>query len=508
MPSCAGGSNLESDDLRYARAPALTEGDNGTVRVVDAVWGGTSTCHLSSDGFVWYRQRERSFAPFEVRYVACASSAARVVAASDPPLPHWAEPRATSRALFVAGTLQDDLSRAGTLEMAALARGAGIPLTWMLGNLRQLAVNRDVYDLNHRRFGDDLQIEPYDDLRAATQRTLPWFRLTTTIDGGGHERTIAHDLALGARAFWGIAWNSNGIDGNADRGTPGGAYCADRGSYKRTAVDGCRLVGLEWTARDLTRAYFSGHEEAYSTDPDDLLQRASLAPDAAAHYARAIVDAYARAGEDRPLILVAQQEAAGAGADPFGSWAVLAALYSEARRAGMTATTMSDAVARARAFAGEPRAIAFPYIPGLPNVYQGSPVQPPAPYPATIDYADRHVAMTFVAGRTLPVRVYPFDAAQTSAWDRPLTQLAPLEFPALTRVARTADSLILHFQAPVATRFGVAIWSDPTALRWAPHTVVRAGRAGAVAAFDLPAGESDVALRCGLCGRATLDASP
>src|SRR5581483_9504778 len=99
----------------------------------------------------------------------------RLVAWSDPPLPHWAGATGTGKGLFVAASLQDDVSRAGTLEMAALARSAGIPMTWMLGNLRQLALNADVYDLNHRRFGDDLQIEPYDDLLAATRRVLPWF---------------------------------------------------------------------------------------------------------------------------------------------------------------------------------------------------------------------------------------------------------------------------------------------------------------------------------------------
>ena len=395
----------------------------------------------------------------------------------------------------------------GTLEMGALARSAGIPMTWMLGNLRQLATNRAVYDLNHRLFGDDLQIEPYDDLLAATRRALPWFRLTTTIDGGGHERTIEHDLAMGASGFWGIAWNSNGIDGNADRGAPWGTYCADARSYKRPAAMGCYLVGLEWTARDLTRAYFSDHEEAYSTDPDDLLQRAMLSEPEAARYARALVDAYATAGETQPLVMMAQQESAGAGADPFGSWAVLSALYSQARRSGMKATTMSAALQQARSFGGAPRAVAFPYIAGLPNMYQGTPLQPPAPYPATIDYADRQVAMTFVAGRTLPVRVFHFDAATASQWDRPIPSLAPLEFPTLINVARDATSLILHFHAPVTTRFGVALWTDPATLGLNGPGVVRAGRAGTVVAFDLAAGESDVTLRCAHCADAVFEAS-
>jgi hypothetical protein len=141
----------------------------------------------------------------------------------------------------------------------------------MLGNLQQLSTNADIYDATHRGDGDDLQIEPYDDLKAAAAKRLPWFHLQATIDGGGHERLIAHDLAMGSRAFWGIAWNSSGVDGILDRGAPWGVYCADPNSYKRPDPGGaCSLVGVEWTARDLTRSYFSGHEETYSTEPSIL----------------------------------------------------------------------------------------------------------------------------------------------------------------------------------------------------------------------------------------------
>ena len=281
----------------------------------------------------------------------------------------------------------------------------------MLGNQQQLSTNADIYDRTHRADGDDLQIEPYDDLKAAAAKRLPWFHLQVTIDGGGHERLIAHDLAMGSRAFWGIAWNSSGVDGILDRGAPWGVYCADPNSYKRPDPSGaCSLVGVEWTARDLTRSYFSGHEETYSTEPVDLTARAMLEPIAAARYVRELIDAYAAAGETRPLVVMTQQEVAITGADPMAAYTVLSALYGEVRRVGMQALTMSRAVVAARAFAGQPRAVAFPFIAGLPNIYEGFPNPLPRPYPATVDYVDRDAAMTFLAGQAMPTRVFPYAA--------------------------------------------------------------------------------------------------
>lgn len=498
VAACIGDSGFGASEAQLWTRLPLAQGAEGPQSVVDAL-SASDGCALSDDGFFWYEPQTIEFPPLVARFVRCRGPSVEAYARAQPPLPNWSRPTRSTRTLLVAGSLQDDLSRAGSEEIWALARGSGIPLTWMLGNLPQLRRNRDLYQGGHVRFGDDLQIEPYDDLMVATKSSLPWFQLSATIDGGGHERFIDHDLRMGARGFWGIAWNSRGIDSIADAGAPWGTYCADRSSYKRPARSGCDFVGIEWTARDLTRAYFSGHEETYSTDPDDLIERAGLTPGAAGVYARAIVDAYAAAGSTHPLVLMAQQEAAGAGANPLGSWAVLSALYDEARRTGMHAVTMSDAVAATRAFGGRPRAVAFPYIPNLPNVYQGALGTPPLPYPATIDYMDREVAMTFIAGRTLPVRVFPYEFAANSQWDRPLPQLAPGEFATLALAAVSDGGITLRFAAPVAQRFGVALWTDPAKLGAPPGALIEAGKAGAIAVFDLPAGISDHVVRCAAC---------
>ncbi len=475
---------------------------------VDAMVLPATDCNLSADGFVWYAIPEPHFPPTRALVARCGAPNA-LVALSDPAVPHWAQAPPRTAAVFVGGSLQDDLSRLGTVVAAAIAHEQGIPLTWMLGNLRQLSTNADIYDRTHRIDGDDLQIEPYDDLKTVTARRLPWFQLRVTIDGGGHERLIAHDLAMGSRAFWGITWNSSGVDGILDRGAPWGAYCADPKSYKRPDPSGdCPFVGLEWTARDLTRSYFSGHEETYSTEPVDLTARALLEPAAAARYVRQLVDAYAAAGETRPLVVMTQQEVAITGADPMAAYTVLSALYGEVRRVGMRALTMGDAVEAARAFAGQPRAVAFPFIAGLPNIYEGFPNPSPRPYPATVDYVDRDAAMTFVSGQAMPTRVFPYAADTQSVWYRQLLALPPALIPTIQLAARADHALYLQLFAPAPTHSALALWSDRARLGWRSPESIAAGHAAVIVPLNLPAGASQITLRCDRCGDQSLPLSP
>jgi hypothetical protein len=335
------------------------------------------------------------------------------------------------------------------------------------------------------------------------------------IEGSGYERGIAADIADGYRAFWGIAWNSYGVDRDYDEGAPWGAYCADPAFYKRPSSDGtCRLVGLEWTARDLTRAAISDREDLYSTDPDDL-QAAGFDERDGAAYARSLVDAYAAAGETQPLVMIVQQEAdqmdrPPAGSTPWTSAAILDAIFAQARIDGMRALILPEAARAAARFAGDRRAIAFPYIPSEAVPEAKTPWSYRGPYPATIDYHDAEAGMSFVEGRTTPVRVFPYARASTSQTFLTLPRLQRSEMPSLTRAEFAKGRLTLHFRSPVATRYGVALWSDPKRVRWSTQggDITYAGRAGVVAAFDLPRGDSVLVLRCTGCASATFPIAP
>lgn len=443
-------------------------------------------CRVSSDGALWYTVPAGAFSPLRVAASNCAAGALGVVPA---PVPSWAKPSGPTQAVFVAVSLVEK-PRGGPIEpIADAAHDAGVPLTYLLG-WDWIPSNIPIIDREHAR-GDDVQVVPSN--LALAHSAWPWFAPAISVLGAGMERRIDLTLAANLRAFWGITWNSAGVDGTSDRGTPWGLYCADPQSYKRPAPDGsCALAGIEWTARDLTMTYESGREDAYSTDPDDLRLRAHLAPAAAAEYEREMVDAYAAAGESAPLLMIAQEEAFEFSDALAVDGPIELALYRQARHDGMTVSTLANAVSRLVPTAARPRVIAFPAL-AASGRYG----------PATIDAHDAHVGLTFTAANLMPARVFAYDRATTSSRTTPIPQLSAAEMPELLGVSARAGVLTLRFHAPVATDFGVAFWVDPAVAGWTSPNVVPAGRAGAVAFFDLVQGDNTIALGCRACSSDT-----
>jgi hypothetical protein len=497
LAGCAGGAAATPPPPRAIQT-------TGNLTTADFVTG--NGCAFSVDGLVWYSLPGGPAAPFDYSRLHC-TGASTVSAGRTPPLASWATPNGPTQALFVATSLQEAYSATGMEAIANLAHADGLPVTWMVGNHEYLDIRANIYSSWHATFGDDVQLEDQTALYMEAERVLPWFAPAVSVEGAGHERKIAELLGRGDGGFWGITWNSDGTDGTADRGAPWGTYCADVASYKVPSPDGnCQLVAFEWTARDLTRSYLSlgtsaySAEAQYSTDPDDVLRRGGFSPSSGAAYVRALVDAYAAAGETQPLVMMSQQESHDEASDPTTDGVVLGALYDEAKRVGMRPATLSSALPLARTFSAHARAVAFPFIAGgRPTHYNGVSFSP-----GTIDYHDDKAGMSFIAGHTLPSRLFTYARDPVSAFNRPLAETDPGPvYPQLTRVASGGGALVLHFNSPSAMRFGVAIWSDPQRLGVGGPSVVPAGRAGFVAAFDLPAGESDQSIPCSACGTTT-----
>ncbi len=467
----------------------------GAASVVDA---STQPCAVSYDGLLWYAVPATAFSPIDVRQTTCPSGA--LSANMSPPRPAWAIPRGPTQTRFVATSYQVAYLPDGMKSIHRVAAAHNVPMTWMIGAFEWLKLTQ-LYRTYHFKNGDDVQSGNAASIVHSLRVNFPrWFVPVVSVEGAGRERNIAGLQALGETAFWGIAWNSRGIDGTSDYGAPWGSYCADPTSYKRPQPDrGCSLLAFEWTARDLTRAYASGREEYFSTDPDDLLLRARFTPDGAQAYVRAIADAYAAAGETQPMVMLSQQESA-ENLNP-GDEGILDALYGQAVTDGMKVETLARAAVDARTFSAAPRAIAFPYIPG--GVEIRSPILGGQKlYPATIDYHDEQSGMTFLAGHTLPTRVFRYADYPQSAFDVPLPVIPESETPRLTAASADNGTLALSFQAPVALHYAIAIWSDPAALRVANPGAIPAGRAGVVVTFDLKAGPNQIVVRCGGC-RAT-----
>lgn len=479
LTACSGTSHAPN------AAPGVTLG------VVD---GSANGCAVSYDGFVWYRVPKGAFPPVDVRHARC--DPASLWRDPDPARPAWAIPNGPTQARFVFTSLQQHVAREGMQSLERSAARYHVPVSWMIGNLGWLDFAGD-YNAYHAANGDDAQSAFFASLHAAIAQHLPWYRPKVSVLSAGTERLIPQGLAPGERAFWGIAWNSQGTDGTFDYGAPWGAYCADVHSYKRPQPDGgCDLLAFEWTARDLTRAYLSGHEDAFSTDPDDLRERGGFSTAQAQRYARALVDAYAAAGQVQPLVMLVQQESVEEPAP--GDREIVEAMLGQAVRDGMHVETLGAAADDARTFAAAPRAIAFPYLAGGRRV--------PAPllgggtlYPATIDYHDDRIGATFLAGHTLPSRTFRYADATVSRFDRPLHELAERDRPVLKGARIGNGTLELTLHAPVALHYAAALWSDPSALGLSGGTFVPAGRAGAVLVFDLTRGTNRVRYRCTGC---------
>lgn len=455
-------------------------------------------CAVSYDGVIWYRIPAGDFPPINVRLAKCGFNV--LGRNPSPERPRWSIPSKPTQTRFVFTSLQEADSPEDTRNIERTAAAHGVPVSWMVGDIQHMARAAD-YNAFHAANGDDAQAQFWGNLHAAMKAKLPWYVPTVSVLTAGEERDIRRALSFGERAFWGIAWNSRGTDGTFDYGAPWGTYCADVHSYKRPQPDGgCALLAFEWTARDLTRAYLSGREAAFSTDPDDLLLRGGFSRKSAAAYARKIVDAYAAAGETQPIVMIVQQEA-GDGSIAADA-VVMSALFDEAVRDGMKLETLSQASRDARTFSAAPRAVAFPYIFGG-RKFESSVLHGDTLYPATIDYHDSHVGMTFLSGRTLPSRVFRYADYPISRFDRPLPEVPSRQMPSLLRATVKDGWLKLTFAAPRALRFGVAIWSDPSLLKMSGPGEIRAGRAATVLVFDLKAGRNNVRYRCWGCRSST-----
>ncbi|HTA40275.1 MAG TPA: hypothetical protein VK760_14425 [Candidatus Acidoferrales bacterium] len=474
--------------------PTVPGGSTPGGSVVD---GSSQSCTVSYDGVISYSVPAGGFSPIDVKNSSCARSS--LTTSLSPARPSWSIPHGVTQTRFVATSLQEAYTADGMQSIAAVAAPHRVPVSWMVGSYAYLA-NTSLYQSYHAARGDDVESENNANLVHDLQVRLPWYVPTVSVEGAGHERNIRGLMALGEHAFWGITWNSHGTDRTFDYGAPWGSYCADPASYKRPQPDGsCDLLAFEWTARDLTRAYLSGHEEYFSTDPDDLRLRAQFSTSGAQTYIREIADAYAAAGETQPIVMMSQQESA---EDTPDDAAILDALYGQAVSDGMKVETLATAATDARTFSAAPRAVAFPYIPGGIQV-ASSIVGGQKLYPATIDYHDTQSGMTFLAGHTLPTRVFRYADDTHSAYDAPFPTVPPSSMPSLTGASVKNGKLALAFSAPVALHFAIALWSDPSALRIAFPGAVRAGRAGVVVAFELQEGPNQIVVPCAGCRSTT-----
>ena len=426
--------------------------------LVSTLSGGTN-CRVTADNLLWYTVPQGHFSPID--YLSGACDKPGTFGLDSGSIASWAKPTGVTQAMVAIASVVYGAPLAGITTMASLAHATNAPVTWLDGELSAVTAGAD-YNSYHTQYGDDVSTT-YIAL-SAFESALSWVAPGVADEGVDHERMTSNDTAVGDFSFWGIAWNSHGVDGTYDEGAPWGSYCTDLNSYKRpNPQSGCPLVSVEWTARDLTRAYLSNREDIFSTDPDDVTIRGGMSTATATAYERAIVDAYAAAGQTQPLTMVLQQESTETEEYPADP-PILTALYQEAQADGLKPVTLAQAAKAQQTNGNQTRVIAFP----------GIPVANYAAVPATIDFHDTNVGMTFVAGKAAPERVFEFAKETTSVYDLGVPQLT--QMPTITAVAASAGSLhsiSLHPpQRNMASLFGriLAFWAIPARTSTRPAT--------------------------------------
>jgi hypothetical protein len=169
----------------------------------------------------------------------------------------------------------------------------------------------------------------------------------------------------------------------------------------------------------------------------------------------------------------------------------------------MRALTLRAAAVDARAFAGRPRAIAFPSLqfgPAVPSAL----LEGDALYPATIDYHDARIGATFIAGHLLPARMFDYSQQARSRFDRALQQLPVTTMPRVVASRVLAGRIEITIAASRAMPFALAIWSDASRLEITGRRAIPAGRAGVVVPVDVRRGLQTIVLRCGGCSTSIL----
>lgn len=103
----------------------------------------------------------------------------------------------------------------------------------------------------------------------AIKSHLPWAEIKVL--GGGYrtEKVVQAAKAEGLIGIWGYCIFQIGTDNITDYGCPWGQFFISDQNYKAPSQTPSSIIGLEWTCRDISKAFHMAKSESYSTDPND-----------------------------------------------------------------------------------------------------------------------------------------------------------------------------------------------------------------------------------------------
>ena len=365
----------------------------------------------------------------------------------------------------------------------------GVPITWFVSPESARIAARELTSW-HDRHGDDVALATPDltegmearlkgaldakkaqlaEARDAVQEALPWAHVT--IAAGNHQDPdIARILeALDFDALWGFCWEQIEVDAITDRGCPWGLYYMHPGDRLRPAP-GRGVIAMEWTARDLLKAFHSGNPCLYSTDPNDVA-RGSICGWQDISYWEGLADNYLRnARYNDQVILLQHQEAHEM--ERHEGWlcyteediresAVMLDAFVRHIKPHATIMTLAEA---ARAYRARNEYTASSYM-----LWEDTPHPPlnrdyawntcPGPWPKTFLYYDRGAQMMFVENRADPVCIRNY----ARPWDT-MTYYAEPRLPRSRLVKNTQYAwdreIEIRVESPKAMPYGLCLWGD------------------------------------------------
>lgn len=200
----------------------------------------------------------------------------------------------------------------------------GVPITWLVSPESARAAEAELTHWHHEH-GDDVALAPPElsltpadtkpdyrervarlgRYREEIKKILPW---TECIVGSGHTdpEIVRMCREVGIEGLWGLCWEQIDVDDITDRGCPWGSYYMHPEDRLRPA-EGRSVLSFEWTARDLLKAFHSGHASLYSTDPNDVA-RSSLCSWEDIDYWKGLADNYIRNKRYNDHVFMVQQQ--------------------------------------------------------------------------------------------------------------------------------------------------------------------------------------------------------
>lgn len=208
---------------------------------------------------------------------------------------------------FVSFASRFDENSAATVGMQRLHQAVhkhGVPITWIV-SAGSAPFQQKIITEWHNAYGDEIALcidnlftENFSDLEAIKKqirtekaklaKIFPWSKLN--IAGAGHQSRLALKAfeELGFDGVWGFCWEQIKVDNITDRGCPWGFYYLDPDNRLAPSRKPGKLVGIEWTSRDLCKAHHSGNPCSYSSDPNDVVRAGLCAYDDIEYWKRFI----------------------------------------------------------------------------------------------------------------------------------------------------------------------------------------------------------------------------